>query len=168
MPKKISSKKIITCIDIKGRKHKVDSNKLSFRPAVYGIAIKDGKVLLSKQWDGYDFPGGGIKIWESIDQALIREYFEETGLKIKLKNAVFCETSFFQRIYKKEFVNSILIYFLCEIIGGKLSSINLAEHEKKYISGAEWIDIKLISKIKFYNPVDNVKIIKQAINLCQK
>jgi 8-oxo-dGTP diphosphatase len=168
MPAKKSLKKFVICVDIKGKKYKIDSNKLSFRPAVYGIIIKNGKVLLSKQWDGYDLPGGGIKIWESVDEALVREYFEETGLKIKVKDIVCCETSFHKRVFKKEFVNSILIYCLCEIIGGKLSTDFLADHEKKYISGAEWIDIRSFSKIKFYNPVDNVKIIKKALKLCQK
>ena len=57
----------ITCLDIKGNKSKVPVSKLTFRPSVYGVIIKNGSILLSRQWDGYDFPGGGIKIGETIE-----------------------------------------------------------------------------------------------------
>jgi 8-oxo-dGTP pyrophosphatase MutT (NUDIX family) len=73
------NKKII-CKDIKGNEYAVPVEQLSFRPSVYGIIIQEGKILLSKQWDGYDFPGGGIKLGETIEQALLREVKEETGL----------------------------------------------------------------------------------------
>ena len=36
---------LITCEDIQGNLYEVDSSELKFRPAVYGIIIKDGKIL---------------------------------------------------------------------------------------------------------------------------
>jgi hypothetical protein len=62
-------------------------------------------------------------------------------------------------------VQSILMYYLCERTGGKFSIKNFAEDEKKYADMPEWIDIKNTRKIKFYNPVNNDKIIKDAIEL---
>ena len=53
--------KNVICRDLDKREFAVSSDKLVFRPSVYGILIENSKVLLPKQWDGYDFPGGGIK-----------------------------------------------------------------------------------------------------------
>ena len=52
-------KKII-CHDINKKRYEIDSSQLIYRPSVYGVLIEKGKVLLSKQYDGYDFPGGGV------------------------------------------------------------------------------------------------------------
>ena len=46
---------------------------------------KDNKVLLEERADDgfFDFPGGGIDLKESAEEAAYRELFEETGLKAK-------------------------------------------------------------------------------------
>lgn len=158
--------KEVICIDINGNEFKVSASKLTFRPSVYGIIIEDSKILLSKQWEGYDFPGGGIDIGEEIEEALKREVKEETGLEVRVGNVVSCENSFFKLPFSEDkFVHSILIYYLCERISGTLSMENFDEHEKKYAGMPEWIGIGDIEKIKFCNSVDSVKIIKKTIKL---
>lgn len=155
----------ITCVDIDKNKIEVDVKDLKFRPAVYGVLIENNQILLSKQWDGYDFPGGGIEIDETIEEALVREFWEETGLKVKVKQVVDCRTSFFIKVFSKEPVNNILIYFLVEKIGGDLNIDNIAKNEKQYIGMPEWIDLDKIEKIKFYNSINSEKVIKEAIEL---
>ncbi len=76
---------LVNCEDIKGNITQVSTKDLSFRPTVHGVITKNNQILLSKQWDGYDFPGGGIKLGETIEEALIREVKEETGVDVKLK-----------------------------------------------------------------------------------
>lgn len=158
-------KKTIICRDIRGKKIKVPIGKLTFRPSVYGVVIEKGKVLLSKQWDGYDFPGGGVELGESVEEALVREYFEETGFQVRVGRIINCESDFFKLPLSGKYVQSILMYYQCMYAGGKLSIKNLAEDEKKYADMPQWIDLKDIRKIKFYNPVDNSKIIKDALIL---
>lgn len=160
-------KKVI-CHDIKHKRKTVDANKLVFRPAIYGLLIEGNKILLSKQWDGYDFPGGGVKIHETLKQAIQREFWEETGVKVEAQHVVACETSFFILPFSKQPTNSIVIYFLCKKLRGKPSVDYLKGHEKQYVGMPEWIDLKYISKIKFYNSVDSVKIIRQAIKIIVK
>ena len=114
----------ITCHNSAGKKYLFDASKLKFRPSVYGILIERGAILLSRQWDGYDLPGGGIKINETIEQALKREFFEETGLKIKPVKLVHVQSSFFVGRIKKGPFNSILVYYLVKMTGGKWLSVN--------------------------------------------
>ena len=73
----------IICHDISDREYAVSPDKFIFRPSVYGVLIEDGKILLSRQWDGYDFPGGGMNIDETLEEALLREFWEETGLRVR-------------------------------------------------------------------------------------
>ncbi len=142
--------KQVVCEDIEGNKYQVPIDRLSFRPAVYGVIIKEGKVLLSKQWDGYDFPGGGIDLGEPTEEALIREVKEETGLNVTVGRTLHCNSSFFKLPFDGNFVHSIHMYYECFVVGGELSTEFFDEHEKKYASKAEWVDLSRINEIKIY------------------
>jgi ADP-ribose pyrophosphatase YjhB (NUDIX family) len=158
--------KEIICTDLNGKQVSVPLSKLTFRPSVYGVIIEDGKILLSKQWgDGYDFPGGGIDLGESIIDALKREVKEETGLDVEIGRIVACENSFFKFRFEDKCVQSILMFYLCKRVGGELTTEFFDEHEKKYAEMPEWISLDDIVKIKFYNSADSLKIIKDAIEL---
>ena len=162
----MASDKQVICHDINGKLYKVGAKKLVFRPSIYGILIEKNKVLLSKQWDGYDFPGGGAELHETIDETLKREFWEETGFKVKPGKIIYVSSSFFYALSRKQYWNCQLFYFLVKKIGGKLSKANFDEYEKKYADLAEWINIKKLNQIKFYNSLGNqgsIKIIKQAL-----
>lgn len=152
----------VICQDINGKQYEASVEELSFRPSVYGIIINGNKVLLSKQWDGYDFPGGGVDLGETIEEALIREVKEETGLKVKVGRIVACESSFFKLPFEGKFVQSILMYYLCEIVAGEISTAYFDAREKEYAGKPEWIDISKVNKIKFYNSIDSIEVIRQA------
>lgn len=153
--------KQVTCVDIQGNSYQVDADKLRFRPSVYALVIQDDKVLLSPQWDGYDLPGGGVKLGETFEEALAREVQEETGLVVEMGKLITSQTSFFKLPnHEDEFVHSILNYYQAHVIGGTLSDEGFDEHEKKYVQLAEWVDIAKIDTIKFYSSVDIKKFIQ--------
>lgn len=160
-------KRLVTCVDREGKNHQVDVNDLLWRPSVYGLYIHDDKILLSKQWDGYDFPGGGIEKHETITQALQREFFEETGLKVeKVGPMVACEESFYQATLSSEKAfHSILMYYLIEQASGELSTEYFDETEKTYADMAEWISLDAIEDITFFNSIDSIKVIQKALTL---
>lgn len=165
------SKKII-CHDLNNKEFEVNSDKFIFRPAVYGILIEDNKVLLSKQWDGYDFPGGGVDIHETVEETLEREFFEETGIKVKAIMPIHCGTSFFHPKHSKknanQYWNCPFMYFLVKKVGGELSIENLDEEEKEYASMPEWIDLDKIDNLKFYNSIKSGEVIKKALDIKNK
>ncbi len=159
--------KVVVCHDIQGKLYKVKSDELSFRPSAYGIVIKNGKVLLSRQWDGYDFPGGGFEKHETIEQALIREVWEETGLKVKPGRLVYATTSFFKPPFIEAFWNCQLLYYLCTNPQGKISTAHFDEYERQYAQSAEWVDLKRLPKLRFYNSLgsESRRIIKEAMKI---
>ena len=158
--------KKVVCHDIDGKLYKVDAKRLTFRPSIYGILIEKNKVLLSRQWDGYDFPGGGAELHETLDDTLKREFWEETGFKIQPGKIIYVGSSFWYARTRKQYWNCQLFYFSAKKTGGKLSTANFDEYEKVYTAMAEWVDIKNLSNIKFLNSLGNqgsIKIIKDAL-----
>jgi len=154
-----TSPQIVTCKDIEGNTYQVSANELAFRPAVYAVIIKDGQILMSKQWDGYDFPGGGIELGEPTESALIREVKEETGVDITVKKILHCSNSFFKLPFKGTFVHSIHLYYQCQIVGGELSTEFLNEQEKQYVGRPEWLELNKIRNVKIYTSADVDKLL---------
>ena len=158
--------KKIVCHDIENNEYEVDGNQLMFRPSAYGLLIEDGKILLSKQFDGYDFPGGGVDVHETIHEAVRREFFEETGLEVEVLDVIHCETSFFHPAHSKkcaeQFWHSPLMYFLVKQLGGTLSTDYFDEEEKEYAAMAQWVRVEDVDNVKFINSVDSPALIRKA------
>lgn len=152
----------VVCLDKDGNEFEVLASELIMRPSIYGVIIQDGKILLAKQWDGYDFPGGGIDRGETNVEALIREIKEETGMDAEVGELVSCESSFYKASDGK-YYHSILIYHLCEIVGGEFSIDGIDEAEKAYMGMPEWISLEDRERIKFYNSVDSLQVIRRAM-----
>ncbi len=161
--------KTIIVNNVHGETREISIDKLKFRPSVYGVLIENNKILLSRQWDGYDFPGGGIDIDETIEQALKREFIEETGIEIEPIMPIQCESDFFNPDYAKKYQgqywNCVMIYYLVKKVGGKLTKDNLCDSEQQYADMPEWLDLDKIYGKKFFTPLDNVKLIENALRL---
>lgn len=84
---------------------------------VTGILIEDEKVLLVKQKVAnrdWSLPGGRVENGETLEEAMIREMREETGLEVKIKKLLYvCD--------KPDASPSLLhITFLLERIEGEI------------------------------------------------
>lgn len=68
-----------------------DSCICSLRAA--GILISHGRILLQRERGGQEYavPGGHVKIGETTDECLVREYDEEMGIKIKCLKQLWSE-----------------------------------------------------------------------------
>ncbi len=146
----------------KGKKIRVNKDVLSFRPSVYGVILKENKVLLIKYTDGiYDIPGGGIEKGETMDIALKREIFEEVGLEFESKKIIDCRENFF-RTRSHGFTHSIRIYYLLSGITGTPNLSNLDKYEQKYVESVEWISLDKLNNSFFHENSKKLEIIKLA------
>lgn len=82
-----------------------------------GVLIKDGKILVQRDKDGteYALPGGHVKIGESSELSLIREYKEETGARITVDRLIWIEEHFWEWNNKPN--HGIAFYYLISLIG---------------------------------------------------
>lgn len=162
----------VICHDKDNNQYAVTPDQLKMRPSAYGLLIEDGKILLSKQWDGYDFPGGGMEIDETWEETLIREFQEETGLDIQPLYPIFATSSFFRPYFSKTptYWNCSMVYFLVKRLGGELSIDGCDEFEKKFMDLPEWISLDDLAGRKFHNSLGekSLDLIKRAQEMQEK
>jgi 8-oxo-dGTP diphosphatase len=106
-----------------------------FRISAGGIVIHENKILLVNYRDepGYLVaPGGGVESDEGLNQTVIREVREETGLEVTPHNN--------RILFVEDLISSrkrlTKVWFLCDVTGGRLSRTHEAEVEG--ISEARW------------------------------
>ena len=146
--------KTVTTTDVYGKQYKTTADQLGFSVHVYGIAVDNGKVLVLPQFDGYDWPGGGMELGETIEEALKREYFEETGLKVELIKFLKIYDCFFHHLYKNQDSQAILLFYLVKVVGGELSTDGFSEYEKDYAEQARWVSIEELKQMHHACSID--------------
>lgn len=65
-----------------------EMNSTNWSQSVAGVCLKDGKVLLARHTYGSGkgkliIPGGYVRFGEMPEETLVREYLEETGVRVK-------------------------------------------------------------------------------------
>lgn len=112
--------------------------RISHLDATVCYLKKDDKVLMlkfNKKWGQvYAPPGGKFETGESPLDCIVREYYEETGLK--LVNPRLQGMS-----YWKDTSEGIIFVFVAEDFEGELKNVS----DEGY---SEWIDVKDLSNIK--------------------
>ena len=159
--------KTVKCRNNQGTFDEVSVEELIIRPAVYGLVFNDDKILLSPQWDGYDFPGGGLEKGENPEETLVREVFEETGLDVEPGPLVDIVNDYYHWTHggKDKYYQSICMYYLGLNPKGEISVENLAASETDYVKKAVWMSVTEAVSLKHYNGVDSPALIKKAQGL---
>lgn len=90
-----------------------------------GIVINQGKVLLMyrkrPEKEYYIFPGGGVEAGEEVKDAVVRELWEETSIKVSVG----------ELLYHLKFSDDTEQYFyLCDYLAGEPELGDFIEKEK--------------------------------------
>ena len=119
------------------------------------ILVDSGKILLLLRAGGWKTgtwgpPGGGADKGETPEQAAVRETFEESGLRVKLKDL--------ELLIQRTKHDFGMIYFY---ITDKFSGEGVAlSHEHSAFS---WVDMKRIDELDTTFEPSELAIIKKAV-----
>lgn len=123
-----------------------------FRYRAAAIIIENGSVLLAsnEKSDYYYSVGGGVHMGETAEQAVIREVYEETGVKYEVERLAFIHENFFDGdgVTEGKKCHEIAFYFLMKPRGTQvINSNSICAEGKEYMT---WIPISQLSKLKAY------------------
>ena len=120
------------------------------RPIALGLAIRDGKVLVSEGYDKvknqtfYRCLGGGIEFLEKSDEALKREFKEEIDADISVKDFLGLTENIFT--YEGKNAHEIIFTYTVDIKDSdykeEYTIIDSTNHK------AKWIDINTFKSHK--------------------
>lgn len=141
-------------------------NKLRIR--VCGLCIDNGRLLMInhhgiREGDFWAPPGGGLQFGETLESCLKREFSEETGLEIEIRD--------FRFLY--EFVqlplHAIELFFLVEAKRGNLSLGYDPEMEEKQIiqevKFMSWEEIDRLTPVSRHGIFNGVSEASKIVDL---
>lgn len=132
-----------------------------FNVRVYGILANEGKVLVSDEFikgrEITKFPGGGLEFGEGPADCIVREFREETGIRVSVR-AHFYTTDFFVTSAFDVKSQVLSIYYIVK----PLDELSFPVSEKLFdfkerVEGAQslrWIEIDQISENDFTFVID--------------
>lgn len=139
----------------------------SFTIRVYGLLIKESKVLLSKEHirgENYiKLPGGGLEFGEGTIECLKREFMEELNLPITVKRHFYTTEAYFVSAFDPN-VQVMSIYYIVD--SEKCAELNI--HDPKDESNLKafgdqivyWCPLPLLHLEDIKLPIDKIVLMK--------
>ncbi|PAT00969.1 hypothetical protein CI105_08965 [Candidatus Izimaplasma bacterium ZiA1] len=129
---------------------RVENQTCNFRSV--GILIRNNKLLVQKdiKTNIYALPGGHVKISESSNISLVREFLEETGVNINCERLLFVEEGFWSSNNSK--YNTIAFYYLVSLVNeddlpDDLEIRKLNDNDNVELS---WISLDKLGELNIY------------------
>ena len=140
---------LVNVHDIDGKSYSVDSAELIFNPAVYGVVIRDGQVLLLPTNGRFAVPGGSIEMGENHIVALKREIKEETGFDVEPVRLMNVYTSLYKSFKTGKNFHCLQLFYLCRVVDGSNDMPHLTEDEKQYLKPAQWFPVQDLGNMQY-------------------
>jgi len=132
----------------------------AFNLRVYGIAIKNDKLLISTELGGdhafTKFPGGGLEHGEGLTDCLIREWKEEMGADIAVEN-LFYVNEFYQPSAFNPAQQIISFYYNVSLLSDEILFKSVEKRwNKEYLVEFRWEPLNELQVEDFTFPIDRL------------
>ncbi|MEK0421881.1 MAG: hypothetical protein RLZZ161_1732 [Bacteroidota bacterium] len=132
----------------------------AFNIRVYGIAIKDGLLLISTEMGGdhafTKFPGGGLEPGEGLSDCLKREWKEEMNADIAV-NDLFYVNEFYQPSAFNPAQQIISFYYHVSLLSDDLHFKSIEKRwNKEYLVEFRWEPLNELQIEDFTFPIDRL------------
>jgi 8-oxo-dGTP pyrophosphatase MutT (NUDIX family) len=92
------------------------------------VEDKKGNILIVKTHNrGWDTPGGQIEVGENIEEGVLREIMEESGINASVRRLVGIYSNVGQHLFYDGVTNvptKVMLDFICDYIGGEPTASN--------------------------------------------
>lgn len=132
--------------DIYGQSYKMRLKDFRLRVSVYGVLREGDKVLVQRNpaIKEFSLPGGGVGLGEELETAIVREFFEETGLQVKVRRLYKAYESYYANPGGQSAFVVLIIYLVDKIEGSTENFVAREDSaEAKFISIADLLDGKI-------------------------
>lgn len=121
-------------------------------PSCHALVRSGDRILLVQRgrppFQGYwGLPGGGVELGETVEQALLREVAEETGLEVSLTRFLGYADAIDRDSAGRVKYHYVICYFEAEVRGGTLRPADDA-------AAAEWVTLEQASTLPTTDAVE--------------
>lgn len=126
-----------------------EEGRFNFR--VGAIIIQDDHILMVKNTrDPYYYSvGGRVHFNETLDEAVLREVFEETGIAMEIQQLGFIHENFFILEHSGEVFHEISFFYYMQPVNS-LHLVNKSLTEDGIVEKLEWIPVDQLSNYRLY------------------
>jgi len=137
------------CERLNGEIIQVPREALIFRPAVYALIVEGGRVLLLRMRANgkYHLPGGGIEPGEHIEESLVREVREETGLDVQITAFLQFKETFFFYDPSGHAYHGLHFYYACRALYDEILPDD--EVQDGTAEKPRWVPVETLSPAEF-------------------
>lgn len=131
---------------------KMETGKFNYR--VCGLILSNGRILAmhDERSPYYYLPGGRVQLGETAEEAVVREIWEELGIRARIARPLWLNQAFFTEDVDQMRYHELCLYFLMDVSDTDLLSRgNTFSHaEETHVNRFEWLTYERLMDEYFY------------------